>query len=60
MKVRLLVMWYLVRLMCRVKICNGLVWYCWRLMKNTVDRGWYVNWFMKDLICLMSLVMLQW
>lgn len=56
-KVRLLVMWYLVRLMCRAKICNGSVWYRWRLMKNIVDRGWYVNWFMKDSIRLMSSVM---
>ena len=32
----------------------------WRLMKNTVDRGWHANWSMKDSIRLMSSAMPQW
>lgn len=48
------------RLMCRAKTCNGSAWHRWRLMKNTVDRGWHASWSMKDSIRLMSSAMPQW
>lgn len=39
---------------------HGSAWHRWRLMKNTVDRGWHANWSMKDSIRLMSSAMPQW